>query len=449
MRRRRRDQRGFIANRGIGFGLAGLALVACGFGLPGHGGGTDVTSPTTTLPSTTTVATTTTTATTVPSTTTTATSTTTTTIPGGDPCAAEHPGIPGFPCTVNTGVHGVTFTAANTTANNGTSCTVCPTGMTYSGGSYNINSCVTINGWKITGQVNVLASNGHKQVYTTEGAAVIGACVKLTHVLIVPPEPGKVGDVGLDTGFSSFSLDCTFGGAPATCGPVYFADSEISMSHPNSPGTCGTGSNGPIACNSGFSYAMSNTNLHLWRAYLHGTMQGIDSDGYSEVHDSYLRADRSDQKTIDAGGAQAYSGHGDAYFQRNGPAPWMLVDHSSLFCGAQSLDCNRDGAYVNDEAAPNGGIIQNNLFMASTGVFFCFSSGDDQSGANKPFPFGSNLVIKNNVFGKGPGTEPCQHNNSVDDWNPTVAASHNNKWCNNRLSDGSFVNAAWETGGCP
>lgn len=461
---RRCDQRGFIANRGIGFGLAGLALVACGFGLPGHGGGTDVTSPTTTLPTTTTTASTTTTVT-VSTTTSTTVPGTTTTIPGGDPCTGENLTTSGFPCLASAGVHGVTFTASNTTANNGTSCTVCPAGMTWSGGSYRINSCVTINGWKITDDVDILASNGHKQIYGTEGAAVIGACVKLTHVLIVPPEPGRTNEVALSTGFANFSLDCSFGGAPATCGPVYLADSEVSMNHPAAAGTCGNdGSGNAIPCNTGFSYAVTNTNQHLWRDYLHGTAQGIDTDGYSEVHDSVMRADRSDQLTIDVGhsvdhckigpsgfgievpnaGAGIHdncSGHGDAYFQDSGASPWMLVDHDSVFCGASMLFCNVAGAYIGDQSAPSGGVVMSTLFKKSTGVNFCMAAGASESG--KSFPQGNNLTFKNNVYEIGPGA--CTHTNAVKTW----GAAGGNHFCNNRMDDGTLVNASFETGSCP
>lgn len=435
---------GAVSGRSMFIGASGMALLALALGSSAV---LTSSSSTTTSP-------------------TTAPSTTTTTIGGGDPCTSENPTTTGFPCLASIGVHGVTFTAANTTAHDSTHCTVCPTGMTWSTSQgYRINSCTTIDRWKFSDDTDVFATNGVKQIFDNEATAIAQSCVKITNSLLQPPDPGSRDDVALSTGFSGGCCGhtCTFASVVTACGPVYLADSEVSMSHPANPGTCGGG----FPCNSGFSYAVSDTNQHLWRDYLHGTSQGIDTDGYSEVHDSVMRADRSDQITLDAGhpldtghfcaiGPSGFgievpsgtagshekcSGHGDAYFQDSGSAPWMLIDHSSLYCGTQMIDCNVSGAFIGDQSAPDGGVVKNNLFKKSTGVNFCMAAGASESG--KPFPTGFNLTFKNNVYEIGPSA--CTHANAVKTW----AAGNNNHACNNKMDDGTPVSASFETGGCP
>lgn len=403
-------------------GVGGLALLSLGLGITQAVTGGTTTTTTTTVAPTTTTAPPTTTTTTVPP-------TTTTTTGGGDPCLAANGGIPGFPCLANTGVHGVTFTAANTIAHDATHCTVCPPGLIWTpSNGYRFTNCAVVNRWKFNDYVDVFATNGNRAVGLTEAATISQACVRITNSLFAPPEPGIDGVAMLDTGFSGGCCghQCTFNGVQAPCGPVYLADSEISVAQPRTS----------------FNYATWDTNLHLWRDYLHGGPQGIDSDGFSEVHDSYLRADRSEA-------AMTGAAHGDAYFQDSGTGNWIFVDHNTLFCGAQEIDCNRDGAYVND-ATPTGGTVKSNLFLSTGGTFFCASTGIDQSRAKPAHPFGSNINFKDNVFQSGAsGFCGTPGGGVIDDMTLSVAQAHNDHFCNNRYSTGALVNPAWETGSCP
>jgi hypothetical protein len=351
--------------------------------------------PTTVRATTTTVAPT----TTVPNTTTTvATPTTpapapTTTVPI---VSSTPPPSTGFPNTSNAGVPAGAQLAMYT-------------------GPTTITSCgVVIDHKIIPASLTIRATNGNSTITNSESAARSNACVILTNDLIAPGADCGTGCAGVDTSYST-SPACTVGGAARPCGPVFIADSEVSM--PVSP--------------SGFSYGFKETNIHGWRVYSHGTNQGGNCDGFCEFHDSLLVADR-----VDAAG----KAHMDGLSSNGNGGRAILLDHNTLLCTLTNTGvslsgggCSGDLGLFGDFAAVSNVTVTDNQFMASGDPAYCAYTGASQPA--KAYPKGDHLVWRNNVFLRGSNSK-CATYGPVADWQ---SGGTGNVSCNNNWTDGSAV----------
>lgn len=327
-----------------------------------------------------------------------------------------------FPTTANTGVPaGVTLQIAT---HSSTACTNCPPGVTWdTSHGYGVRTCgVTVDGWKFDDSFGAFgaASNGSHATGQSDAAQRAAACDIITDLLIAP-KTGSNGQCGLCTGYTGGGggYNCS----PSPCGPMYADHVEISM--PQSP--------------TGFSYACDDTNLHLHHVYVHGTIQGCDSDGWSEVYDSLLVSDRVNANCVQSTGANC--AHGDALFQDGGPAgSWWIAQHNTFQIAANPSNfCSADVGLFGDNAAPNGATFINNLFKNTNKLcYYCLYSGASQP---KPFGTGKNLVFRDNVFEKGPNGK-CGDAGPVADWQ----VGNGNVSCNNQYDDGSTVIA--DTPGC-
>lgn len=375
---------------------------------------------------------------------------------GADPCATFFAAEGatalvqngGYQCAVNTGVPaGVSLSTA------GTCPASCPSGVTGSvAAGYTVTSCVTISNWQFNAGVEIRAANGTHAIGQNEATTRNAACVKLIDVKILAADClNKCASIaGLDTGFSGSACPGT-GFTP--CGPVFASDTEIRVGRidgADAPQRCAD-------CVSGVSYCADDTNLHFWRVYCHGGVQGIDADGYSEAHNSFLIGDRvntrcnpNDLNLTGVGPGQDTCAHGDGYFQQNGastPGVWLILDHTTVKCGYEpTLDvglsnfgegtfCSTDGGFFShypSTGVPVSATVINNLYLPSDGNF-CQTTGQ-QSGA----PYANN-VFTGNMFVRGPGLHGCGTASStafVSDFNNDNGST---KWCNNRLDDGQLV----------
>lgn len=358
------------------------------------------------------------------------TTTTTTPFDPGHPSTGVIPPKPartaatvGFPNTGNTGVPA--GTVLKIAAHSTTACTNCPPGITWdTNHGYVAKTCgVSVDGWKFDDSFGLAggASNGTHAVGATEVATKAASCVSLTKSLVAP-KTGANGQCGICTGYTGGggNYNCS----PGPCGPIYVADTEVSM--PQSP--------------IGFSYACDDTNLHLFRIYVHGTIQGCNSDGYSEVTNSLLVSDRVDTACVQSSGANC--AHGDALFQDGGPAgSWWKATHNTFQILANPSNyCSADVGLFGDNAAPNGATFINNLFKQTNGLcYYCVYTGASQP--SKPFKPGVNITFRDNVFEKGANGK-CGDAGVAADW----ATGNGNVSCNNKFDDGTTAIA--DTTGC-
>lgn len=327
-----------------------------------------------------------------------------------------------FPSISNTGVpSGVVLQVAT---HSSTACTNCPPGVTWNPNrGYNVTTCgVKVDGWLFNDSFGLSggASNGTHTIGASDASQQAAACVTLTDSKIAPAT-GENGQCGLCTGFTGGGGNYTCTNSP--CGPIYAAHIEISM--PVSP--------------IGFSYACSDTNLHLHFIYVHGTIQGCNSDGWSEVSDSYLVSDRVDTACVQSTGANC--AHGDAIFEDGGPAnSWWIATHNTFQIAANPSNyCSGNVGMFGDNAAPSGVTFIDNLFKNTAGLcYWCVYSG---ASSPKPFGTGKNITFRDNVWEKGP-TGKCGDSGPVADWQ----VGNGNVSCNNKYDDGTTVIA--DTPGC-
>ena len=370
---------------------------------------------------------------------------------GGSSCASFFTGITtatNFPCPANTGVPaGVTLKVAT---HSSTACTNCPAGVTWDAShGYTVPSCtatggsqVVVDGWSFNEQVALRASNGNKLGGgLSEAATKALACVVFTRDLFAPADaPGHLNNnvFGIATGLpSSGGGDAICPSYP--CGPVFVSDSEISM---------------PVSVN-GYDYGISATNWALWRVYSHGTSVASQCNGWCDVHDSYLAADR------DGGGSHmdGLISNGNSSSQTSGARP-MVLDHNTMLCAETNPGdetagggCSGDLGLYSDSTLSgwiNTVSVTNNLFLPVPSGHVCAYTGQDQPAKGGT---GYNITFANNVWVKTSASGSCA-SAPIDNWDSSTAASPgpppvNDKWCNNLYDDGTKVDSSAETGGCP
>lgn len=272
------------------------------------------------------------------------------------------PPVPGaFPSTANTGVPAGTR-------------------LTNYVGPMEIRSCgVVIDSKIVNGDLTILAGNGTRSYATP--------CVTIKNSLI----KGTVDDKYAD-------FVC---GSRVGCGPVNMVDDEVAI---------------PRAANVA---AVSESNIYMWRNYVHGARSGVQCDGFCQIRDSYVVADHVFEDA-----------HMDAFISNGNYGHPMVLEHNSFLClpvngpVPDHAGCSADVGLFGDFSPISNMTVTNNLFKATNEAGYCAYTGAGLS--SKPYPRGTNLVWKNNVFERGAhGT--CGFGGAVRDW----AANAGNVWCNN------------------
>jgi hypothetical protein len=282
---------------------------------------------------------------------------------------------------------------------------------TYTGPT-TITTCGTVIDHKIVrSPLTIRATNGNTTVTNNESAARANACVILTNDVIAPASSTcGTGCAAVDNSYST-SPACTLGGVAHPCGPVYVADTEISM---------------PVSPN-GFAYGLKQANIHAWRIYSHGTNQGGNCDGYCEFHDSFMVADH-----VDAMG----KAHMDGLSSNGNAGRPMLFDHNSFLCELLNTSvplsgggCSGDLGLFGDFGVLSNFTVTHNLFMANRSPAYCVYTGGNQPG--KTYPTGNHLVWHNNTWQPGTNSK-CATYGPVADWQNGATG---NSWCNNVWSN--------------
>jgi hypothetical protein len=278
------------------------------------------------------------------------------------PTPTTKPPVPGaFPSTANTGV---------------------PTGtrLTNYTGPMTIRSCgAVIDSKIINGDLTILAGNGTRSYATP--------CVTIRKSLI----KGTIDDKWAD-------FVC---GSKVGCGPVVMIDNEVAI---------------PRAADVA---AVSDSNIFMWRNYVHGARSGVQCDGFCEIRHSYLVADHEYQ-----------SAHMDAFISNGNYGHKMVLYHNSFLCQPvngpvpNGAGCAADVGLFGDFSAISNMTVTNNLFKATSAAGYCAYTGAGLS--SKPYPNGTKLVWKDNVFQRGNNAK-CGFAGAVRDWK----GNSGNVWCNN------------------
>jgi hypothetical protein len=294
--------------------------------------------------------------------------------PPPPPTTTTRPPVVTPPPTTN----GAFPSVANTGVPDGTNLT------TYTG-STTIRSCGTVIDSKIVnGDLTILAGNGTHSASTP--------CVTIKNSLV----KGMVDDK-----YASYSC-----GGVQGCGPVLITDSEIAN---------------PVARDVA---AVTEANYYMWRSYVHGARSGVQCDGYCEIHDSFLLADK-----------EFGSAHMDAFITNGNYGNPIVLDHNAFLCAPtgpvpNGAGCAADVGLFGDFSAVTNMTITGNLFKATNDAYFCLHSGYEPG---KPYPNGGGLNYTNNVFEAGSNGK-CGDADAVYNWNNSAG-----RWCNNKFSDGRVV----------
>jgi hypothetical protein len=195
-------------------------------------------------------------------------------------------------------------------------------------------------------------------------------------------------------------------------GPLVVMDTEIAVPIPND----------------GASAALDDSNLYAWRVDVHGARSGVQCDGWCEIHDSFIH-----------GNYYVSPAHLDAFISNGNYGAPIVLDHNSWQCMIinRSADdgkggCSADVGLFADFSAITNMTVTNNLMMESD-AGYCAYTGSDQP--SKPYPVGTGIVWKNNVWQRGGGAGMCGWAGAVYDWQNNSG----NSWCNNTWDDGAAV----------
>lgn len=176
---------------------------------------------------------------------------------------------------------------------------------------------------------------------------------------------------------------------------------------------------------------VSDSNLFMWRNYVHGARSGVQCDGFCELHDNYLLAD------VEFGSA-----HMDAFITNGNYGNPIILDHNSFLCAPKNSVPNGAGCAADVGTFPDFSSIinltmTNNIFRATGDAYYCLHSPYEpaKKGPNgEPYGVtGKNNTVTNNVWEKG-SSGKCASAAPVYDWNNSAG-----KWCNNVFDDGKPV----------
>lgn len=258
-----------------------------------------------------------------------------------------------------------------------------------------ISSCGTVIDSKtVNGELLITASNGTHSANTP--------CVTIKNSLIK-------GTIHIDT---------------INQGPLVIMDSEIAV-----PG-------------SAYWASLGFYNTFDWRVNSHGGQGVIKCQAYCESHDSWVHGmyleNNYHYNAFGSNGIEA----ADAFF---------VIDHGYADCGGfagQSANpgsdagCSADIGFYGDFAPVRNITINKTYFAPSinsaqywsgTQPGYCLNPGYYPG---KPYPNPSNMVVTNNIFGKGP-TGKCGQYGASNTW----LSSNGNVWSNNKYDDGTVLNA--------
>jgi hypothetical protein len=195
-------------------------------------------------------------------------------------------------------------------------------------------------------------------------------------------------------------------------GPLVITDSELAIPTPNDNTFAG----------------LTQSNWYAWRINIHGARTNAQCDGYCELHDSWLH-DNYYLSPNHLGGFLSNGNYG---------AP-MVLDHNSLVCNLANpaaadglAGCSGDINLFGDFSAITNVTVTNNILRSSDDASYCAYTG---AGITKPYPVGTNLVWKNNVFERG-ANRKCASNGAVAGWDYNAG----NIWSGNTWDDGTPIN---------
>lgn len=276
----------------------------------------------------------------------------------------------------------------------------------YTGPSTITQCGVVIDHKDVPFGLDIRAGNGSRAITDNESASKAQACVVIIN--------SKVHGV-IDTRWTGYHTP--------TYGPVHIADTEV----------IGDGTD---------NAALTETNIHVWRSYVHGNRSGMQCDGFCEVHDSYVVAD-----------TEVGAAHMDAFITNGNYGNPLLLDHSTWLCqpkfgGAvqQGAGCAAAIGLFGDFSPITNVTVRNNQVLGETENAFCLRTGQDQSGnggGHKPYPNGSNDTWTGNVFPKAATGTSC--NVVPPDWTPSHSAAQHDVWCNNTTDGHTLSYPAAET----
>jgi hypothetical protein len=262
-----------------------------------------------------------------------------------------------------------------------------PAGVVLSGytGSMTITSCgAVIDSKVVNGDLTILAGNGTRSAATP--------CVTIRNSLI----KGEVHN----------------GYAGQGHGPLVLTDDEIAVPIPNN----------------GASAALDEANFYGWRLNIHNARSNVMCDGFCGLHDSFVH-DNYYVNSAHMGGFLTNGNYGNP----------ILLDHNTIHCDIvnpaaanNNGGCSGDMNFFGDFSAISNITATNNQLIGSSDPSYCAYTGANQSA--KPYPVGTNIVWKNNVWQRGV-TGKCGWAGAVFDWQNNSG----NDWCSNTWDDGTAV----------
>jgi hypothetical protein len=161
--------------------------------------------------------------------------------------------------------------------------------------------------------------------------------------------------------------------------------------------------------------AVSNTNVTVIRANIHGGSNAVQCSGDCTVRDSWLHGQY----------APLGAGWHDDGFITNGGSNMTLV-HNTIACDEGHGACSGDVFLSADFARVSHVTVDHNLLVADANVQYCTYAAANRLGSD-------HIVYTNNVFQRG-GTGHCGKYGPVDQFDPSGTG---NLWQGNTWDDGT------------
>jgi hypothetical protein len=182
--------------------------------------------------------------------------------------------------------------------------------------------------------------------------------------------------------------------------------------------------------------AISDANVTLIRANVHGGINGLECDppmSQCTIRDSWIHG-------------QSYIPQVDTHlggFLSDGGQNITIV-HNSIVCDTPVNDvgggCTGDINFIPNFAAINGALVQHNLLVANINASYCTYGGEKPG---SPYPHSYNIVYQDNVFQRGTNNK-CAAYGPVDGFG---AGNAGNVWSNNTWDNGVVLNSDGTSGG--